>query len=83
MNRIPNAITFELLVQAYYTNIDRSDLRSVSLAEAFDFLKEHELIEEADVRDEFRITAKGRFFIDHVLALPLPVEEKRWVIPCE
>lgn len=84
MDRIPNEVTLELLVQAYYTNLERSELKSISLTGAFDWLDTHDLIVQQDGVDEYRISEKGRFYIDHILNnIPLPVEEKRWVILCE
>lgn len=29
----------------------------------------------------FAITDKGRFYLDHLLSTPFPIEEKSWVIP--
>lgn len=29
----------------------------------------------------YKITDKGRFYLEHLLSTPFPIEEKSWVIP--
>lgn len=66
----------ETLLRQYYAPDSYTDVRK-TVEDALIYLHKHGLIDRSD--HVAAVTAKGEFFIKHILAVPFPVEV--YVIP--
>jgi hypothetical protein len=73
---MPNVATAELMFRLYYTNQDddNSDM-SKTMEDALAWLANHHMIDEGGPTD------RGRYWVEHVVKIPLPILVKRFQIP--
>lgn len=81
---LPNCLTLQILMAIHVhpqpeaqERIRETCWNSPAGVDARKWLRDNGLI----LHSEADTTARGRAFIDSLLAAPLPIEETRWVIP--
>lgn len=80
---LPNVITLEVLLHYYYCPYGWSTMErrvSIASAESHRWLLRAGMIEIDEV-DDTKITPRGRFYVNALLEVPLPVSTQIWEIP--
>jgi len=76
-----NIVTLEVLLKHFYCAYPWEEINdSHSTQDAVDFLVRNDMIYQID-DDKFRITDRGKFYVEHLTRIPLP--EPTFVIPKE
>lgn len=90
---IPNLSTLEYLLRIYWSPLEHPDAwmlqggNAEGHRKALNWLRTEGLIDMCSplCDDEhpscYHVTARGKVYIEHIRHLPLPVEDKRWVMP--
>ena len=75
--KIPNAVTLKVLIEAYYTGFQVSELNTRSLDSAATFLQKNGLtvyVSDGSILGQLRTTEKGKLFVRQLLQTPMPVQ---------
>lgn len=74
-------LVLDVLMHYHVRTIPHENILASAVAEALDYLKKNEMLEWYAQGAYYRTTEKAKFFIDHILSRPFPVEVTTFKIP--